>query len=321
MNVADIWAEAIGAERDVDGQPLLGTVLAHIRGAVIEAGYVSLGRITSGLKEAYRPLGIDEKKLRDTIDEALRVLLLSGDFDEFTTGAGRGYAATSPRCVAWRGNSVALLGSILGGNDRDLVRRVAADEVGPSTITMPLVIELGRPEWRSLLVDLNAADVLDEGVGALFSVASTLAASGERYSLDEPSAVTVLSGRGRFFGRPESAPSGRWQRVAVDGCFPAVIKSGFISRYVVLNIADGQATLWQPDSRDLWRWVVVGATMAAGDEIISYDPATQKLDFLTPPPDQIERAALLTSERIGPWSWKVDAQAYTAIAELITAAR
>jgi hypothetical protein len=321
MSLADIWAKAIGAERDVDGQPLLGTVLANIRGAVIETGYVSHGRITSGLKEAYRPLGVDEKKLRDTIDEALRVLLLCGDFDEFTTGVGRGYAATSPRCIVWGGNSVALLGGALGGNPTDLVRHISGDEVDAATIAIPLAIELGRPEWRSALVDLNAADVLDDGVGALFSLASTLAASGERYSLDEPFAVAVLSGRGRFFGRPESAPSGRWQRVAVDGCFPAVIKSGFISRYVVLNIADGQATLWQPDSRDLWRWVVVGATMAAGDPVITYDPATQRLDFLTPPPGQVERAALLTGERIGPWSWNVDAHVHTAIAELMTAAR
>jgi hypothetical protein len=321
MSLADIWAEAIGAERDVDGQPLLGAVLAHIRSAVIEAGYVSHGRITSGLKEAYRPLGVDEKKLRDTIDEALRVLLLSGDFDEFTTGAGRGYAATSPRCVAWGGNSVALLGGTFGGDATGLVRHVSSNEVDTNTITIPLAIELGRPEWRSALVDLNAADVLDDGVGALFNLASTLAASGERYSLDEPLAVAVLSGRGRFFGRPESAPSGRWQRVVVDGCFPAVIKSGFISRYVVLNVADGEATLWQPASRDLWHWVVVGATMATGDPAISYDPATQRLDFLTPPPRQIERAVLLTSKRIGPWSWHVDAQVHTAIAELMTAAR
>src|SRR4051794_4278433 len=168
MNLADIWAEAIGLERDVDGQLLLGTVLAHIRGAVIEAGYVSRGRITSGLKEAYRPLGIDEKKLRDIVDEALRVLLLSGDFDEFTTGAGRGYAATSPRCVAWGGDSVALLGGIFGGDATGPVRHVSSGEVDANTITIPLTIELGRPEWRSALVDLNAADVLDDGVGALF---------------------------------------------------------------------------------------------------------------------------------------------------------
>jgi hypothetical protein len=321
MSLANIWAEAIGAERDVDGQPLLGTVLAHIRGAVIEAGYVSLGRITSGLKEAYRPLKVDEKKLRDTIDEALRVLLLSGDFEEFSTGAGRGYAATPPRCVAWGGNGVALLGGTLRGDATELVRRVSGDEVDAATITIPLAIELGRAKWRSALVDLNAADVLDDSVVALFSLASTLAASGERYSLDEPSAAAVLSGRGRFFGRPEGAPSGRWQRVVKDGCFPAAIKSGFSWRYVVLNVSDGEATLWQPASRNLWHWVVVGATMAAGDPVSSYDPATQRLDFLTPPPRQIERAALLTGRQIGPWSWSVDAQAHAVIAELMTAAR
>jgi hypothetical protein len=321
MNSANVWAEAINAEFDEDGQPSLGAVLAHIRGAVIESGYVNRGRITGGLKEAYRPLGVDEQKLRDTIDEALQILLLSGDFDEFTTGAGRGYAATSPRCVAWGGNRVALLGSAVRGDATELIRHVSSDEVDASTITIPLAIELGRPEWRAALVDFNAADVLDDGVGALFGLASTLAASGERYSLDEPTEVAVLSGSGKFFGRPENAPSGRWQRVVVDGCFPAVIKSGFTSRYVVLNVADGKATLWQPPSRDLWRWVVIGATIAAGDPITSYDFATQQLDFLTPPPRQIERAALLTGKRIGPWSWNVDAQAHKTIAELMSAAR
>uniref|UniRef100_Q07PM5 Uncharacterized protein n=1 Tax=Rhodopseudomonas palustris (strain BisA53) TaxID=316055 RepID=Q07PM5_RHOP5 len=321
MSIADIWADAIGAERDIDGQPLLGTVLAHIRSAVIEAGYVSHGRITSGLKEAYRPLRVDETKLRNTIDEALRLLLLSGDFDEFSTGAGRGYAATSPRCVSWGGPSVVQLGATYGGNETGLVRHIASDESAESTITIPLAVELGRPEWRSALVDLNAADVLDDDVGALFGLASTLAASGERYSLDEPFAVAVLSGRGRFFGRPENAPSGRWQRVMLDGCFPAVIKSGFISRYVVLNVANGEATLWQPDSRDLWHWIVVGATVSIRDPVISYDQATQRLDFLTPPPRQIERAVLLTSTRIGPWSWKVDGRVYSVITELMTAAR
>lgn len=321
MSVGDIWAEAIGVERDVDGQPLLGAVLAHIRSAVIEAGYVSHGRITSGLKEAYRPLGVDEKRLRDTVEEALRLLLLSGDFDEFKTGAGRGYAATSPRCVAWGGSSVAVLGSMAGGAATEFVRHVSSDGVDASTITIPLAVELGRPEWRSALVDLNAADVLDEGVGALFGLASSLAASGERYSLDEPFAVAVLSGRDRYFGRPESAPSGRWQRAKVDGCFPAVIKSGFISRYVMLNVADGEATLWQPRSRDLWNWIVIGATVAAGDPVISYDPTTHRLDFLTPPPRQIERAALLTSAQIGTWSWRVDSEVYTMITELMTATR
>src|SRR4051812_14817599 len=129
MTLADIWTEAISAERDVDGQPSLGTVLAHIRGAVIETGYVSHGRITSGLKEAYRPLRVEEGKLRAKMDEALRVLLLSGDLDQFTTGAGRGYAATPPRRIAWHGDSVALLGNTVGGEDSALVRRVAADEV------------------------------------------------------------------------------------------------------------------------------------------------------------------------------------------------
>jgi hypothetical protein len=160
---------------------------------------------------------------------------------------------------------------------------------------------------------LGAADALDEGPTALFAVAQTLAASGERYSLSEPQSVAVLSGRGRFFGQADNAPSGRWQRIASDGYFPAMIKSGFSVRTVVLRISDGAATLWQPSSRDLWRWIVVGATLAAGEPVLSYDPATAQLDFFTPPPGQLERAALLTGTQLGPWSWKIDAQAFIVI--------
>jgi hypothetical protein len=321
MTRAESWAEAIGAEQDETGQLTLGTVVAHIRDAVNEIGFVSQGRITRGLKEAYRPLGVDEDTLGKTIKQALRILLLSGDVDEFATSAGRGYAATPPRRVAWSPGRVTLLGRAFGGVPGAIVRHVAGDEMDYNAITIPLTEELGRPEWRSALVDLNAADVVNGDASALFEVAASLAGSGERYSLDEPHTVAVLSGRGKFFGDSEQTPSGRWQRVAGDGCFPAVIKSGYTSRYVVLNVANGTASLWQPASLDIWRWVTIGATLAIGDPAVSYDASSQRLDFLTPPPHQLERAALLTGTQIGPWSWNVDSQVYEVIAKFLKVTR
>lgn len=311
------WAEAIGFEIDDKGQPSLGTVVGHIRGAITEAGFVSRGRMTSGLKEAYRPLAIDETTLRSTIDEAINVLLLSGDVDEFTTAAGRGYAATPPRRVHWGGTQVTLLGSIDEADSKASVRRAPASGSTETMISVPLAEELGRPAWRSALVELGAADAPEEGVAALFAFAQILAASGERYSLDEPQAISVLCGRGRFFGQAASAPSGRWERLSGNGCFPAVITSGYAPRHVVLSVSNGTATLWQPQSRDLWNWVVVGMTLAAGDPVLSFDPATGRLDFHTPPPRQVERAALLTGTQVGLWSWEIDPKAYGAIAGLM----
>ncbi|ESY18279.1 MULTISPECIES: hypothetical protein [unclassified Mesorhizobium] len=318
MNEFKDWASAIGMETDDKGLPSLGTVIGHIRGAVVETGFVSRGRITNGLKEAYRPFAIDETALRSVVDEALRILLLSGDVDEFTTGAGRGYATTPPRRVHWGSDQVALLGGAVGADSHASVRRSPASNADEATISSALVDELGRPEWRSALVEIGAADASEEGASALFAFAQTLAASGERCSLDEPQTVAVLGGRGRYFGQGDSAPlSGRWQRVAGDGCFPAVITSGYVRRQVVLSVLGGMATLWEPQSRDLWNWVAVGATLAAGDPALSFDPSTGRLDFLTPPPRQIERAALLTGTQLGSWSWEIDANSYAVIAGLI----
>jgi hypothetical protein len=317
VSAVTAWGEAIGFARDETGKPALATVLHHVRSAIIEAGFVSRGRITSGLKEAYRPFAIDDGVMKDVIDEVLRLLRLSGDVDEFSTGAGRGYAATPPRRVIWGGDEVALLGAMTSGPADAIVRRVSAAECDEAIASMTLADELGRPDWRSALVELGAADAPGETAAALFSVARTLAASGDRYSLDEPQAVAVVSGRGEFFGRADNAPSGRWKRFAGDGCFPAAIQSGFATRNVVLNISGGEATLWQPPNRDLWRWIVVGATLVGGDPVLRYDPGSAKLDFLTPPPRQAERAALLAGTQIGPWSWTIERNAYSVLASLM----
>src|SRR5262245_18781424 len=293
MSATDPWAEAIGYERDADGQPALATVVDHIRNAIVEAGFVSRGRITRGLKEAYGPFEFDESALSTKIDESLELLRLSGDIDEFHTSAGRGYAATPPRRVDWGGSEVAVLGATTTAASPVIVRRIASAEADETLASVHLNDELGRPHWRSALVELEGADAPEDSAVALFQLARSLAAGGERYSLDEPDQVAVVSGRGEFFGRAENAPSGRWKRIEGDGCFPAAVRSGYTTRLVVLAIADNNATLWQPPSPDFWRWIVVGATLALGDPVLRYDRNTGALDFLTPPPRQAERVALL----------------------------
>jgi len=319
MTVVDAWGEAIGYDADEKGAPAIAMIVDHIRAAVAEAGFVSRGRITSGLKEAYRPLGLNEPVIRVQTDAALDRMLLSGDLEEHTTRAGRGYAATPPRLVDWDGVEVSLVGaSDLGSG---IVRRFPANARPVDLVRIALREELGRPEWRNALVELGASDVPDGDARALFAFAQAMAASGERYSLDEPEAVAVVSGKGDFFGGPDPSPSGRWRRVEADGFFSAAIRTGYTLKNVVLHVAGKEATLWQPPSRDVWRWIVVGQTLAQGDPVLRYNPASGTLDFLTPPPRQAERAALLTGERQTAWSWTLDANAYAAIAALMGSPR
>jgi hypothetical protein len=93
----------------------------------------------------------------------------------------------------------------------------------------------------------------------------------------------------------------------------ALRRNGYITRYVILSIAGDSATLWQPPTPDLWRWIVVGATLVAGDPVLRYNRTTRALDFLTPPPQQAERVVLLTGDRTGPWSWMIDDKAYGSL--------
>jgi len=312
------WAQAIGFVADGEGAPSLETVIGHIRGAVVEGGYISRGRITSGLKEAYRPLALDEAYFANRIEEALRILELSGDLDEYATAAGRGYAPTPPRQIDWGGAEVTILGAATGAIASVAVRRSARDaDPGAAVAKFSLLAELGRPEWRNALVELLGADAANEGPIALFHLAQALATSGERYALDEPNSVAVLSGLGPFFGRADPAPSGRWQRVGESGCFPAIVKNGYSSRVAVLNVDGSTATIWFPPSRDIWRWIVVGQTLEAGHPVSRYDPATGQFDFLTEPPRQAERAALLTGIQTNAWSWRLDPLAYNVIESLM----
>jgi hypothetical protein len=196
MNMADAWSEVIGHQADESGAPAIATIVAHIRAAVAEAGFVSRGRITSGIKEAYRPLGLDETILRDQTDAALDRMLLSGDLEEYSTSAGRGYAATPPRMIDWGAAELSLLGaSDLGSG---AVRRFPADAPPRDLVRIALGEEIGRPEWRNALVELGAADAPGGDARALFAFAQALASSGERYSLDE--GRILRPGRSRAVG-------------------------------------------------------------------------------------------------------------------------
>lgn len=320
MSAREAWARAIAFSAADDGGPALETVVTHIRDAVFEAGFVSRGRITSGLKEAYRPLGLDETLIRERIEAALDVLLLSGDLDEYTTSAGRGYAGTPPRLVSWGGETAVVLGSCNSGTG--IVRRRPSDSPGnEGAAEITLVEELGRPEWRNALLELGGADAPDGDARSLYAFSQAMAASGERYSLDEPTAVAVVSGRAEFFGRADPSPSGRWRRVEVDGFFPAAVRTGYSYKNVVLHVAGKDTTIWQPPSRDIWRWIVVGQTLELGDAVLRYDPTSQTLDFLTPPPRQAERAALITGIQQGAWSWQLGPSAYAVIAALMGSRR
>ncbi|GAB0118581.1 hypothetical protein [Acidisoma sp. 7E03] len=315
MSDADDWAVAINLQSDQEGVPLLGSIVAHIRDAVIEGGFVTRGRITSGLNEACRPLGIDESVLRALIEDALRLLVFAGDVDELTTGAGRGYVATSPRRIHWGGSRDVLLGSI-SLTSTEIVRRArGAEATGDSAVATTLREELGRPAWRDILVELGGADRSDGDASTLTDFARILTSSGSRYSLDEPEGVAVLSGRSEFFGSAEP-PKGRWRRVEGNGFYPAIVRSGYTNRHVLLDIQGREATLWQPSNRDIWNWIIVGYTMASGDPVFRYNQAENRLDFLTPPPMQAERAALLMGQQLGAWSWRVDEHGPEVIAAL-----
>ena len=319
MTIFDAWSDAIGFDRDENGAPAIATIVEHIRAAVAEAGFVSSGRITSGLKEAYRPLGLAETILRGQTDAAIDLMLLSGDLEEHATSAGRGYAATPPRLINWDSTDVSLLGASDLGTGT--VRRFPAGAAPSDLVRIGVSEELGRAEWRNALVELGAADAPGGDPRVLFALSQALAASGERYSLDEPNAVAVVSGRAEFFGRADPAPSGRWRRVEADGFFPAAIRTGYTLKNVVLQVAGKETTLWQPPSRDIWRWIVVGQTLAQDDPVLRYDSASGVLDFLTPPPRQAARAALLTGEQRTAWSWTLDVSAFGVIADLMGSPR
>ncbi|MEQ1945186.1 hypothetical protein ABMA32_22465 [Mesorhizobium sp. VNQ89] len=315
MSKGSLWAAVLHLDTE---EALPGSVLRHIRDAIREGGFVSRGRITSGIKEAYRPLGIAEDTLRVAIDDAIGVLMRSGDIDELATGAGRGYAPTTPRRLVWGGADNVVLGAVALSSS-DPIRRLPVDDK-MELIATPLHVELGRPAWRDALVELGGSDQPQDDAKALSEYARALASSGERYSLDEPQNLAVLSGSGAYFGTADG-PSGRWARADGDGCFAATISGGYRKRRVILVIENGKATVWEPPTRDIWHWIIVGITLSAGQPVWAVNREAGTFEFLTPPPRQVERAALLTGDQFNAWSWRLDDQARGVIESLLGSPR
>lgn len=315
MSNSPQWADVLHLQTE---ERLAASVLRHIRDAIREGGYVSRGRITAGIREAYRPLGIAEDTLRAAIDDAIGALMRSGDIDELATGAGRGYAPTAPRRLVWGGADNVVLGAVALSSG-DPVRRLPVDD-RTELIAAPLHVELGRPAWRDALVELGGADQPQHDARALSDYARALASSGERYSLEEPQNLAVLSGSGAYFGSPDG-PSGRWARADRDGCFAATISGGYQKRRVILAIENGKATVWEPPTRDIWHWIIVGITLSAGQPVWAVNREAETFEFLSPPPRQVERAALLTGHQVAPWSWRLDDQARNVIESLLGSPR
>ncbi len=315
MSNSEIWAKAL--DLNPAGEDLIANLLCHIRNAILEAGYLSRSRITRGILEAYRPLCFEDELLRSSEDKAIGLLMSTGDIDELATGAGRGYAATPPRRIVWGGSHDAVLGAV-ETSSLQTVRRVSSGSA--DLVSIPLHIELGRPAWRNALVELGGGDRVAGDAMVLSEYTRSLATSGDRYSLEEPNALSVLSQSGDYFGAPD-VPSGRWARVDRNGIFPAVIEQGYTKRRVLLAVSDDGATVWEPPNRDIWNWIVVGETLAAGQSVWRYNKSNETLDFLTPPPRQALRAALLTGEQLGAWTWRVAPQAHAVIAEILGSPR
>ena len=314
----EAWADAIGYGVDPDGAPAVDGLCRTLRSAVFHSGFVTLARLTSGLREAYSPLGVSDTALTSPAAEAIRLLVLTGDVEEFSTAAGRAYASTPPRSVVWGGEQVALLGALDLKLESNGVRRVARSAIGSvAAAEVTLAEELGRAEWSLRLVELGGADAGDGDASALAQFAAACAASGDRYVDDPYSPAVVLSGRGDYFGDPRNAPGGRWRRIGDLGTFPAVVKDAYRSRRVVMHLDETGTRVWTPADHDLWRWIVVASTLAQGDEVLRYAPDTGLMNFLTPPPRQLERAARLAGTQVSPWIWRLDAAAFDIVSSLI----
>ena len=312
------WVRAIGHEVGANGAPSPESIARTVRAAVVSAGFLTLSRLTAGLREAYRPLGISDAVLVDPTEEALKLLVLTGELDPFTTASGRAYAVTQPRVIDWGGADVAVLGASPSSLDRTGVRRLPRGSA--MTLLAPIVTlahELGRAEWIPMLVSMGGADPGDGDVRALAHFVKGLASNGQRYDPNGFDQAAVLSGRGDFFGEPRRAPDGRWARPGHAGTFPAFLQGGYRSRRVVMHLGDDGFRLWEPPEHDLWRWIVISMTLAQGDDVVRYVTPDARLLFLTPPPRQLERAARLAGEQVGPWSWRIDAGAATIIQALI----
>ncbi len=299
----NLWPEAIGFEADEDGQPTLATIVQHLRTAVTEAGFVTRGRITSGLKESYRPMRVDETLLGQRRDEALDLLTKTGDLIQLTTATGRAFAPSQARRVRLSDDRHVLLGAAEYSEFTGPVRQGPASATGADAIPLvSLEAEIGLADWRLFLVELGGADEPSGNAMDFSNFAASLARSGQPVRLDD-SDIAVLSGRGDFFGGFDKPISGRWQNPGISGCFPAAIRKPYGSTLVIVSADGSEGSFWQPPSRDVWRWATIGFTLSLGDPIYRFDRNTGVVKFMVPLPLQLERLMLLTSPQESTWSW------------------
>ena len=324
MSVA-AWAAAIDVDLDEQGVPGRPCVARHIRQAVAASANLLRSQIMRGLREAYAPFAVDETVLRELLDGVLTDLVRLGELTEFQSQSGAGYVVTPERWIDLGDGNVVVLGAsaLEPATSADLVRRVsleAANAAGPAP-RISLIDEMGPPAWRLHLVEQGGTDTLAAGPPGLFAHLGRLAAAGERLENLGPDAVRVVSGRGAYFGRETGPrPEGRWEALKGKGIFCAARNVQYGWRPCLVVAADESVTAWETRDWDLWRWAVVGQTLATSDPVARWLEEESEFVALTPPPFQLSRLLTLagTSER--PWRWRVSKSVAETAMRLLGAA-
>ena len=220
----------------------------------------------------------------------------------------RGYAAAPCRLGRQHGRSARRrrLGVIAGHCSPDAGR--ASDCL--TMMNVRLDDELGRPDWRSALVDLGGADAPGWRSRALSSPMRRKrwpqAASDIRST--SLNAWRSSAGQASFSAEPKTRHRAVEAGVEQTAASPRAIRSGYITHTLFCHVGEWRgdavaAAQLRPLALDRRR-----RDLGTGDPVLRYDPTTRALDFLTPPPRQAERVALLTGDRTGPWSWRIDRQ-------------
>ncbi|MBY3271369.1 MULTISPECIES: hypothetical protein [Rhizobium] len=310
------WAEAIAFEPMDDGQPSEATVIEHIRNAVIAGGLTPRGRITSGLREAYRPLRIDDSALTALIDRSLDFLTRTGDFVELATASGRAYSASPARIVRIDETRAVLLGAARSENFSGVVRVGLPDAAIAEPVAMTtLAAEIRIADWRVSLIELGGCDAPGGGSANLYEFTKALASSGETFQMSDAD-IAVMSGAGDFFGSFDKPLTGRWQPPGAVGCYPAIFRKPYATDFILLNFDGDQASFWRPQTRDLWQWVVVGHVLSLGQPIVRFDSGKGTARFLVPLPRQLHRVMLLSGEQTAAWNWTVGEAALGLLSRL-----
>jgi hypothetical protein len=79
-------------------------------------------------------------------------------------------------------------------------------------------------------------------------------------------------------------------------------------------------TAWETRDWDLWRWAVVGQTLAASDPVARWIEEDSHFVALTPPPQQLSRLLTLAGTIERPWRWLVTKPVAQAAMRLLGAA-